>query len=226
MRRVTMLMFALLAASLVAGCSRMEGLRVLTGQPAEGGQTDLTIEALDLVMADKSGSTDPALVAAADRIEQASGSLDIIEIRQDPAARVFQVNLLWAPPNVDPDTQEGQVAISDSLRRAMELTWQGTMNASRDTDVLQVRILVPQTISTLNSGTNYIGVVVAQAQIDRSDAAAYLAGTRSLATFFDLIVTGALDYITPRDVIIYEGQPNHPMFMLPAEAAQSSSTQQ
>ncbi len=215
MRRVLPLTLALMAAFLIAGCSRMEGLRVLTGQAAGDQQADAAVQSLELVMADKTGASDPALTAAADRIEQASGTVDIIEIRKDDEARTFQVNLLWSPPNVDSNTQEGQIAIADGIRRIMELTWQGTMTASRDTDILQVRLLVPNTINTLNNGASYVGLVVATAQIDRADAAEYLAGQRSLATFYDLIVTGTLDYVSPRDVVLYEGQPNHPMFMLP-----------
>lgn len=216
MRRVLPLILALMSAFLVAGCAQMEGLQLLTGQTDQA-QAEAAVAAVELVMADKSGVSDPTLTAAAERIEQASGAVDIIEIRKDAETRQFQVNMLWSPPNVDPNSQEGQLAIADSIRRALELTWQGTMNASRDTDVLQVRLLVPDNITTLNSGTGYIGIVVAVAQIDRTDAAAYLAGQRSLATFYDLIVAGDLDYSRPREITLYEGQPNHPMYMLPAQ---------
>jgi hypothetical protein len=165
-------------------------------------------------MADKSGLTDPSLVAAADRIETASGNVDIVEIRSDPEARIFSVNMLFAPPQVDPNTQEGQIAQLDALRRALELTWQGTMESSEGTDILLVTLLEPVSVSTLDRGEGYVGFVVADAVIERSAAATYLAGPRSLNTFFDLIVEGTLIYERPQQQTLYTGQPNHPLFML------------
>lgn len=216
MRRVYLLPFVLLSAFLIVGCSSLPGLRVLTGE--QNGQTNAnqTVQALDLVMADKFGRTDPAVSAAADRIEAAAGNVDIIEIRKDDSARLFQVNLLFAPPSVDTATVDGRVALLDSLRRTAELTWQGMMQASEGTDILRILILGAQQISTLDNGASYIGIIQAQMEIDRADAAAYLAGTRDLNQFNDLIVMGTLNYISPPNMTLYEGQPNHPMFMLPA----------
>lgn len=216
MRRVYLFLFVLLSASLIVGCSSLPGLRVLTGQNDAQTNADQTVQALDLVMADKFGRTDPAVTAAADRIEAAAGNVDIIEIRKNDEERTFQVNLLFAPPRVDTSTTNGQIALLDSLRRAAELTWQGMMQASEGTDILRILILGAQQISTLDNGASYIGIVQAQMEIDRADAAAYLAGTRSLTQFNDLIVMGTLNYMTPSELTLYEGQPNHPMFMLPA----------
>ena len=216
MRRVSLLPFVLLSAFLIVGCSSLPGLRVLTGE--QNGQTnaDQTVQALDLVMADKFGRTDPAISAAADRIEAAAGNVDIIEIRKNDDERLFQVNLLFARPPVDTSTLDGQIAMLDSLRRAAELTWQGTMQASEGADILRILILGAQQISTLDNGASYIGFIQARMEIDRADAAAYLAGTRSLTQFNDLIVMGTLNYNTPSEMTLYEGQPNHPMFMLSA----------
>ena len=66
------------------------------------------------------------------------------------------------------------------------------------------------------------GYLIAQASIDRSEAAAYLAGARNLNNFYDMVISGALQYQTPNDFIPYQGTPNHPMFMLPSAAAASS----
>ena len=80
------LQFLLAIGLLVAsGCSALPGLRVLSGQDSTDALADQVVELSDMVMADKSGTTDPSLLAAADRIEQASGNVDIIEIRQDTA---------------------------------------------------------------------------------------------------------------------------------------------
>ncbi len=216
MRRVYLFPFVLLSALLVVSCSSLPGLRVLTGEGSPEANADQTVQALDLVMADKFGRTDPAISAAADRIEAAAGNVDIIEIRKDDEARTFQVNLLFAPPRVDMQTLDGQIALLDSLRRTAELTWQGTMQASEGADILRILILGAQQISTLDNGASYIGIVQAQMEIDRAEAASYLAGARSLTQFNDLIVMGTLNYASPSEMTLYEGQPNHPMFMLPA----------
>jgi hypothetical protein len=211
------LRFGVLLILLFTGCSSLPGLRVLTGQDSDTSVADRTVQSLDLVMADKTGATDPALIAAADRIEAASSNIDIIEIRQDLEHRVFNINMLFNPPQVE-NTLEGQVAFYDALRRSIEVSWQGTMHESEGSDVLSVTLMAPQSITTLDNGDSFIGIVVASAEIERSSAASYLAGERSLTTFVDLIAQGTLSYSNPNDLILYEGQPNHPMFMLPASA--------
>ena len=107
-----------LSAILVSGCSKLPGLHVLTGQDAQGNNiatTDQSVQALNLVMADKTGATDPGLLAAADRIEAADSMIDIIEVRKDDETRVFTVNMLLNLSGIDTSTQAGQIA---AARRA------------------------------------------------------------------------------------------------------------
>jgi hypothetical protein len=214
MRRVPVVVGIIMTALLAAGCSSLPGLRVLTGQEDTENVANATVEALDLVMADKSGMTDPSLIAAADRIEAATnGSVDIIEVRNDLENRIFTVDMMFRPPQSD-DSVEGQIAVLDSLRRAIELTWQGTMRESEGADLIRVILMAPQDIVTLDNGVSFVGIVLADAQIERGAAAGYLSGARSLNAFFDLIAAGTLSYEQPQQLILYEGQPNHPMFML------------
>lgn len=218
MYRGRLLRIALLSAILVSGCSSLPGLRVLTGEnPEEAGPTvDASVEALDLVMADKTGTIDVGVSAAADRIETANDMLDIIEIRKDEENRVFVVNMLFNPPNYDVNTNEGQIAQLEATRRAFEVTWQGMMAESEGTDLIDVRLLFPQTITTLDHGRSFVGYVIAEGIIERSEAASYLAGARNLSSFYDMVINGTLNYQRASDFILYEGTPNHPMFMLPA----------
>lgn len=212
------LRIVVLLAFLASGCSQLPGLRVLTGQNPNGtGATgDLTVEALDLVMADKSGASDPGISAAANRIEAADNMVDIIEVRKDTEARVFTVNMLFSPPQVDMATQEGQIANLDAQRRAYEVTWQGMMPESEGTDRIDIRLLAAGRITTLDHGESFVGVVVAEISIERAQAAAYLAGARNLNNFVDMLLNGEVQYNSPTDFIPYEGTPNHPMFMLSA----------
>lgn len=213
MRQGKFLLLVLIALAL-AGCESLPGLQVLLGRdPQTTGATNQAVAALDLVMADKTGATDPALFAAADRIEAASGSVDIIEIRKDAENRLFNVALLFRPPESD-GSQQGQLAQLDSLRRALELTWQGTMLDSEGADLLHIRLLEPASITTLDNGQSFVGLVTADTEIERSAAASYLAGMRSLPAFFDLIAQGTLSYERPQQTELYTGQPNHPLFML------------
>jgi len=211
-------LLVILFAIVGVGCSKLPGLQVLTGQTADANSatTDQSVQALNLVMADKSGDTDPGLSSAADRIEAADGLIDIIEIRKDSTARLFNVNMLLNLSGMDPNTQAGQIQISDAIRRAFELTWQGVMQASDGTDKIDIRLLGPGRIATIDHGTSFVGIVLTEGTIDRSAAAAYLTGVRNLSNFYDLIVTGTLTYLVPNDQVLYQGTPNHPMFMLSA----------
>ncbi len=213
-----------LSTILVAGCSQLPGLQVLTGQASQtgGGTTSTTVQALDLVMADKTGATDPGITAAADRIEAADSMIDIIEIRKDTDSRVFTVNMLFNPPQTDTSTLQGQVAQLDALRRAFEVTWQGMMDASDGTDQLDITLIYPQSIATLDHGRSFIGQVIAEGTIDRSAAATYLAGARNLNNFFDMVINGTLNYQQPTTFVPYQGTPNHPMFMLPSSTPTTS----
>jgi hypothetical protein len=214
MHRVRFIILALLALTAVS-CSSLPGLRVLTGQESQQGIADRTVESLDLVMADKSGRTSPSLIAAADRIEAAAlNTVDIIEIRSDLENRVLRVDMLFRPPQVDTSTIQGQAAQLDALRRAVELTWQGTMRDSEGTDILQIVILAPANVVTLDKGESFLGAVAYNLEIERAAAASYLSGERSLNTFYDLLVQGTLLMESPDGFVLYEGEPNHPMFML------------
>lgn len=200
----------LLVVSLVfaAGCSSLPGLRVLTGQETVDTVADQSAVISDMVMADKSGTTDPSLLAAADRVEAASGAVDIIEIRKDPAADLFTVYLLFQPSAETQDTNE-------ALRRAVELTWQGMMQSSEGSDLMSIKILVPQAVPTLDKGPSFVGFVAATFDIARPDAVAYLSHRpNTIADFVDLIAQGRLAYVQPTDSEFYEGVPNHPVFML------------
>ncbi len=211
------------AAVMVAGCSQLPGLRVLTGQDAQGASTsvsDQAVEALDLVMADKTGATDPSLMAAADRIEAADNMVDIIEVRKDAEGRVFTVNMLFSPPQSDTSTLQGQIDQLEALRRTFEITWQGVMQSSEGTDTLDIRLLYPQTIATLDHGRSFYGAVIAEATIERAAAASYLAGARNLNNFYDMVINGVLNYQRPTQFVAYQGIPNHPMFMLPTTSGQ------
>ena len=160
MRRFASFPFLVVALLVVAGCQSLPGLRVLTGQDNPQSIAETAVQAGDLVMADKSGGTDPGLSAAADRIEAASGAVDIIEIREDFENRVFTVGMLFNPPQTDNSTQ-GQIAQLDALRRAFELTWVGTMRESVNADILRVTLLAPQSVTTLDSGRSFIVIVFA-----------------------------------------------------------------
>lgn len=221
MRFLLLLAIALLMAS---GCSALPGLRVLSGQDSPDALADQVAELTDMVMADKSGTTDPSLLAAADRIEQASGAVDIIEIRQDTTDDMFTVYMLLQPPGQNTTQQE----YVDSLRRAIELTWQGTMQASQGSDVLKVVLLDLLPVPTLDKGLSFAGTVMLNSEIARSDAVAYLAHRpNSINDFINLIAQGKMTVDQPDQASaeLYTGQPNHPVFMLAQIEAQLRAQQ-
>ena len=222
MFRGRILQVVVLSVILVSGCSKLPGLRVLTGQDAQGNNvatTDQTVQVLNLVMADKTGATDPSLLAAADRIEAADKQINIIEVRRNDQTRVFTVNMLLDLSGIDGSTQAGQIEYLDRTRRAFELTWQGTLQASEGTDQIDIKLLGPGQIATLDHGSSFVGILIAEGQIDRTEAARYLSGARNLSNFYDLIVNGTLSYQVPSQQVLYSGTPNHPMFMLPVVAS-------
>lgn len=212
------LCWSFLSLLVVTGCSSLPGLRVLTGQDSGEVAQNRVVETLDLVMADKTGATDPSLLATADRIEAATGNVDIIEIRSDAEADAFVVNMLYAAPQV-PQTLEGQAMSLDARRRAIELTWQAVLDQSVGSDTIQINLLFPMPVATLDTGASYIGQVIVNAVIGRDDVAAYLNGPRNLDTFYGLILDGTLSYTSPESFQLYQGQPNHPLFMLAQEPA-------
>ncbi|MBI1259214.1 MAG: hypothetical protein GC204_17240 [Chloroflexi bacterium] len=219
MFRGRILQVVVLSVILVSGCSKLPGLQVLAGQDAQGNNvatTNQTVANLNLVMADKTGATDPSLLAAADRIEAADKQINIIEVRRNDQTRVFSVNMLIDLSGIDMSTQAGQIEYLDRTRRAFELTWQGTLQVSEGTDQIDIKLLGPAQIATLDHGTSFAGVLIAEGKIDRTEAAHYLSGARNLSNFYDLIVNGTLSYQSPSQQVLYAGTPNHPMFMLPA----------
>jgi hypothetical protein len=221
-----MKVFKLLTFALVfvAGCSALPGLRVLTGEDTGPDAGVQNVEVIDLVMADKTGATDPSLMAAANRIEAASTNVDIIEIRKNDVDDALVVNLLFQPPaDANFQSQAGLISYYTSIQRAIELTWQGTLGESEGAGLLQVNFIAPQDIATLDSGRSYIGFVMLNSQIERQAAIGYLSGTHNLNDFLDLIAGGTLLYEQPQTTQLYEGQPNHPLFMIGNPAVQGSS---
>jgi hypothetical protein len=213
-----------LAVVFAAGCSVFPGLRVLTGEQTAGTNAEVA-QIAELVMADKTGATDPSLMAAADRIEAASPYVDIIEIRKDETNNTFVVNMLFQPPaESNGQTQAAMLSLYTAIQRAMELTWQGTLRESEGTGAIQVNFIVPQGIPTLDAGTSFIGFVMVTSEIERFAAIDYLSGSRNLNDFLDLIVNGTLLYENPQGSELYMGQPNHPLFMLGAAASDNAES--
>jgi hypothetical protein len=211
-----------LAALLAAGCSALPGLRVLTGQDAgDAAETGRVVELTGLVMADKSGSVDPSLVAAADRIEAAaSGAVDIIEIRQNATDDVFDIFMLYRGSGSSAQEQ------NDALRRALELTWQGTMQASQGSDLVRVNMIQPSLVPTLDKGMSFAGRIAATFEISRENLIVYLAKRpTTLQSFVNLILDGTIVYAEPEQTTFYEGQPNHSVFMLADIEAQVRARQ-
>jgi hypothetical protein len=203
-----------------AGCSALPGLRVLSGQQTADTAAQQLVENSEFVMADKSGNTDPALTSAADRIEAASGNLDIIEIRKDLNSDVFEVFVLLAPANANA-TQADQ---SNAIRRAIELTWQGTLNQSEGSDVMKIVILSPAQFDTIDHGPSFVGIIAATAEISRVDALAYLnQRPNGINDFVNLIADGKMTFDQPQSVELYQGKPNHPVFMLTQSVTQPAT---
>ena len=203
--------FLVMAVFVGAGCSVLPGLKVLSGQDTGDAAENRLVETTELVMANKAGTTDPVLNAAADRIELASsGSIDIVEIRDDLNTRNFQVYALLIP-------QFGltQAQAADRIRRAIELTWRGIMQQSNGAKSLQVVLMEPQRISSLDVGETFVGVILQSVTIDRADALVYLTSpSLSLTTFSNLILDGKLVLDSSQAGKLYSGTPNHPITMI------------
>ena len=214
---VWLIVFALLGA----GCSALPGLRVLTGEDSANAVADRVVETTGLVMADKSGNTDPAILMVADRIEAAANSqIDIIEIRQDLTADVFNVYMIFIPNIAQNATSQES---NDALRRALELTWQGILSSSLGSDDIRINLLRPGTVPTLDKGLAFFAEIFATFEISRENAIGYLAlRPTSLQDFGNLIAEGKLSYTTPESAqaAFYSSEPNHPMFMLASFEAQ------
>jgi hypothetical protein len=212
------LLLAVIALLFGAGCSALPGLQVLAGQDTPA-SADRVAELSELVMADKTGVTDPALSSAADRIESATGDVDIIEIRKDLNADTFNVYMLL---NTNQSTTQAEFVAQ--IRRAVELTWQGTMNQSQGSDMIKVIVLSPGLVPTLDKGLSFIGQVSFDFEMARPEIVAYLADRpNNTQDFIDLIAQGKLNVIQPEQTEFYQGEPNHPMFMLADLAAQAQA---
>jgi hypothetical protein len=211
-RRITF--FAAAAALLISGCSAFPGLRVLTGQ--QDAATAPEIAPLELVMADKAGTTDPALLLIGDRIEAANRFVDVIEIMENSATSMFDITMIYFPPQ-PAQTQQGARESFDLLRRTNEIVWQAVLSQSIDVDVLRITLLLPNEVNTLDNGAGFVGIIGPRFQIERIEAVDYLRGQRTLQSFSEMLAEGRLLY-TPLDRTtfeVYRGTPNHPMFFLP-----------
>lgn len=203
--------FLVLAVFASTGCSALPGLRVLAGQDTGEAAENRLVESTELVMANKSGNGDPALNAAADRIETAaSGSVDIVEIQNDLNSRTFQIYALYLP-----DAGSTQAESVNRQRRVFELIWRGVMEQSIGAQTINVSLLLPQQVETLDNGASFVGFVVATATIARDEALLYLTnGAPSLNNFVNLVTEGTLVYDQPASPPLYQGVPNHPVFMI------------
>ncbi|MCC6616560.1 MAG: hypothetical protein IT320_24010 [Anaerolineae bacterium] len=210
-------LLGVMAALAVSGCSVFPGLRVLTGEGGGSSQAERTVQNIDLVMGDKSGDTDSSLLNAAYRIEAADNLVDIIEIREDIEAHIFDVTMLFlaSPQN----TPQGQRDWADALRQAVELTWRAVIPESENSDVLRITFVAPAEINTLDNGPSFVGIVDRSFEIGRLDAVNYLQGNRSLETFLDLLAEGKMQDVQPDSLEFYTGTPNHPMFVAPPDEA-------
>jgi hypothetical protein len=209
LRRVLTLSPLLLV--LLAGCSVFPGARVLLGQDDAAALAAESVDQVELVMADKGGNTNPSLAAAADRIEAAnSRAVDIIEIRNDENTSTFEVAMLLNIPQGATDQEQ-----FSAIRRAFELTWQGTLRESQGDERIRIQLLSPLTIPTLDSRTSFAGQVIAVSEILRVDAVAYLS-QRPLTDqdFSSLLSLERLSFDQPEQFELYSGTPNHPSFLL------------
>ncbi len=208
-----LLVVFLSAALAISGCSVFPGLRVLTGEQ-DALEPQRTVESIDLVMADKTGGTDPSILLLGDRIESALRTVDVIEVR-DIGDGAFDIEMIFDVSGV-----QSQRDLIDQLRRASEVTWRAVLAQNiNDLETIQVTFLAPLAIETLDNGPSFLGQRLLSFDIDRADAAAYLSISQtSLQTFQDLIVDGKLRVDEPTSAEFYQGSPNHPMFMTPANA--------
>lgn len=211
--------FLVMAVFASSGCSALPGLRVLAGQDTGEAAENRLVESTELVMVNKSGNTDPALNATADRIETAAGgTVDIIEIRNDLNSRTFQVYALYLP--ISDTTSATEV---NQERRIFELIWRGVMSQSIGAETINVSLVFPQQYSTLDKGRSFLGFIISTATIARDKALVYLeSGAPSLNNFINLITDGTLAYNQPDSSPLYNGVPNHPVFMISEMLAATS----
>lgn len=201
---------------LVAGCSSLPGLRVLTGQDSAEVASERVAETVNLVMADKTGDIETSVLEAADRIEAAARNVDIIEMRPSLVDDTFYVFMLLRTAG-DPTSGQLQDTIDyyNSIRRGIELTWAGVVTESERFDVINIQLITPRDVVTLDNGISKFGLIWAVARIAREDMIDYLAHPHDLNTFIGLVTSGKMSFEPPPpDQQLYLGQPNHPLFMI------------
>ncbi|HUN05762.1 MAG TPA: hypothetical protein PLQ56_04155 [Aggregatilineales bacterium] len=214
-RRLPLLLPLLLV--LLAGCSVFPGARVLLGQDDTAAVAAESVDQAELVMADKGGNTNPSLAAAADRIEAAnSRAVDIIELKNNEETSTFEVSMLLEIPQGSTNQQQFTI-----IRRALELTWQGTLRESQGDERIRIQLLSPLVIPTLDGRLSFAGEVIATSEILRAEAVAYL-GQRPLTDqdFSNLVAEIPSIFVVPEQQEIYQGTPNHPSFLLQEFEAQ------
>ena len=211
--------FLLITVLAGAGCSALPGLRVLAGQDTGENAENRLVETSELVMVNKTGTTDPALNSVADRIESAAGNtIDIIEIRNDLNKRSFQVYALYLM-----DSTLSQADEVNRERRAFELVWRGIMQQSIGAETLDIALVYPVPVNTLDRGQSFVGYVISTVTIARNAALTYLNGSPSLQNFVGLVAEGSLAFNQPSQPPLYSGTPNHPVFMISQLTAASSN---
>jgi hypothetical protein len=195
----------------MAGCSVFPGVRVLLGQDDPAAVAAETVDQAELVMADKGGNSNPSLIAAADRIEAANNrAVDIIEIRNDEETATFEVAMLLEIPPGSSQTEQFQ-----AIRRAFELTWQGTLDESRGSDRIRILLLTPLTVPTLDGDISFAAQIIATSEIARAEAVAYLSQRPLTDQDFSNLVTQIPSiFVQAEQQELYQGIPNHPSFLL------------
>lgn len=222
--------FSLLLVLLLAtGCSRMEGLQVLTGEDNRSAPEGSPLVAdLDLVMADKTGFTDQSLLLAANRIEAANAVLgeptvDVVEIRRDEVSGEFYVAMIYLIPNIPSlSALERSTLQLDDFRRAVEATWLATQAETDGLQTFRIAIVEIEQVTTFDGdGVGVLGSISANLTIRIDDAYAYLAGPRSLNNFQGMVADGTMTYdLNPGFGLPYTGSPNHPLIIDPTAANQ------
>jgi hypothetical protein len=210
--RAIVLTFAV-AVFAITGCSVFPGLRVITGQQ-DSIEPQQTIESIDLVMADKTGGTDPALLLVGDRIEAALRSVDVIELSEDTQGD-FRVEMIVDFSGIQTRRDEFEL-----YRRASEVTWRAVLAQNiNNLRAIDVTLLGAIGIDTLDNGPSFTAVRLLTLSIDRGDAANYMSlPNTSIQSFQNLIADGTLRIDQPEQSEFYSGTPNHPMFMQPVNA--------
>ncbi len=220
--RFRVVLWAVIGLVFASGCSVFPGLKALSNQAGADAAAESVVQTTSLIMGDKTGLTDPALNAVADRIEAANNkNVDIIEIRKNLNTDVFSVYMLLRPESQNMTNAD----FFNQERRAIELTWQATLDQSQGSNTLKVVLLGLRAFPTLDRGIGFLGVIDFTVEISRTDALVYLNHRpNTINDFLDLIAQGKMIATRPTDMEIYDGTPNHSIFMLSELKAQSQQS--